>query len=309
VADAVLLAKLVDSDWLFRDLWDFVADLVLGGDCDDDPPTSTWFWRLFYGASRLSRAVREAADPNSMALPHVESRIYFADWTSTQLNLLEGTELLTLSQPRESFERFLFVKAQVLLMGQQASIVDRALSGREGDLLRAVFGRSVGGILSALNSYVAYNLRDGAETKLELWTDHHVERSARRRNATNGLIRLGIAEAGEFEVANSQVLINHPDQSAQIRGSRQFLVHRDSQASFALNEERIRLIQEGRSLRLADRAHADLDWDVARFYESIVNLRADTANLVIAFLDFERMKHTLAAYRCNLATMVIEEGE
>lgn len=33
------------------DLWDFIADLVVGGSCQEDPPTSQWFWRVLYGSS------------------------------------------------------------------------------------------------------------------------------------------------------------------------------------------------------------------------------------------------------------------
>ena len=80
ISDLCSLILLADTDWSFRDLWDFVADLVLEGECDDDPPSSTWFWRVFYGGSRLSAALREVCDPESLALPGVDQRLWYADW-------------------------------------------------------------------------------------------------------------------------------------------------------------------------------------------------------------------------------------
>jgi len=57
VARIVQLARLTQPEWLFRDVWDFVADLALGGDDESDPPSSAWFWRVFYGETNLSTAI------------------------------------------------------------------------------------------------------------------------------------------------------------------------------------------------------------------------------------------------------------
>jgi len=90
----VLLTK---SDWTFRDVWDFVADLILGGDCDSDPPTSPWFWRLFYGSSTLSNVLKITIDPVTIALPTIDQRLWYGDWASTFLEPLDETEMLIIS--------------------------------------------------------------------------------------------------------------------------------------------------------------------------------------------------------------------
>src|SRR5205807_1160780 len=62
VNEVLRLANLSGQSLLFRELWDFIADLALGGDCAEQPPTSPWFWRVFHGSSSLSHRLRESAD-------------------------------------------------------------------------------------------------------------------------------------------------------------------------------------------------------------------------------------------------------
>src|SRR5262249_41877175 len=107
VAEVARLARLVEPDWLFRDIWDLVANISLEGNCGDDPPSSTWFWRLFYGESRLSRAIREVADPITIPYPDTDSRLYFGDWNAIQLQLVDNLALLPISQP-DIPERFAY---------------------------------------------------------------------------------------------------------------------------------------------------------------------------------------------------------
>src|SRR5262249_40390798 len=64
VNDVLRVANLEGQPVLFRDLWDFVADLALGGSCDEEPPTSPWFWRVFRGSSALSSRLNESVDPS-----------------------------------------------------------------------------------------------------------------------------------------------------------------------------------------------------------------------------------------------------
>src|SRR5439155_14513784 len=74
---------------LFRELWDFIADIALGGSCKCDPPTSAWFWRVFYGESSLSTRLRAITDPMFVVYPQVESHLWYADWHAATIDTAE----------------------------------------------------------------------------------------------------------------------------------------------------------------------------------------------------------------------------
>jgi hypothetical protein len=312
IADVVRLATLTEADWLFRDLWDFIADLSLEGDCDNDPPTSPWFWRLFYGDSRLARALVEVADPIGVALPKADARIFFGDWNSSRLQVMSDLELLPVSQPDANTARFAYVKAQVALLDPTVSLAARVLRVQEGTLAGAVLNGRVGNVLSAMNEYMTYRLRPGASTKLDLVLEHAVKRTVRSANQrsarVHGILKLGEAPSEEFVIRHSRVLVNHFEQQA-IAGNRRFLVHVPTAASFELSKDRLRLLHEGRSMRLADRDHVDLAWDLTRFFEGILTLRARAHEFTSVILDFDHITTTSHTYRADTANLIIEAVE
>jgi hypothetical protein len=306
VAEIVKLASISESEWLFRDLWDFIADLVLGGSCVGDPPSSPWFWRLFYGQSRLAKSLLEVADPLRVAMPRVEGRIYYGDWDSTHLRLVDDLMMLPLSRPDLSIDRFAWIKAQVILMGCTVPSISRLLTAHLDNLTEAVLNGRVNVVVKAINKYMLFGLREGAETKLELWIDHGVERRTER---FHGLLRSGEIDVDALEIRRSQVIINHPVRSAEIPGNRRFLVQSRSAASLSLEPEKLRLLQAVRPIRVSDRPHADLDWDLQTFFESILTTQSANEGLAVVLCDFERLRATTINYRITINPPVIEVAD
>jgi hypothetical protein len=308
IAGTVGLARLVEPEWLFRDVWDFLADLVLEGDCQHDPPTSPWFWRLFYGDSRIARAVRDVADPLRFAMPGIDARLYFADWNSSRIALLDDVEIIPVSQPHGSEERFAYVKAQLAVLTAGHDLASRALRQESGSLARSVMAGATADVLRAINQYMHFGLKAGSGTKLDLVVDHSVRRAMGRAKRGAGLIRLGVAPVEEFRVTYSRVITNHPD-NPELRGNKRFLVHVPTNASFELSPERLHLLEEGRSVTLSDRDHVDLAWDLTRYFERVLRTRVDHRELSITSLDFERLSTVTVSYRVDSSAMMIEAAE
>ena len=66
----LLAASQGPSEVLFRELWDYIGDIALGGDCQASPPTSVWFWRVLYGDSILASRLRDAVAPDARHPPN-----------------------------------------------------------------------------------------------------------------------------------------------------------------------------------------------------------------------------------------------
>lgn len=304
VAAVLRVVILADSNWSFRDIWDFIADLTLGGECAEDPPGSPWYWRLFFGSSRISNALREVVEPGAVPLPGVDERLWYADWTSQHLDLLPPAKVLPLSRPDEAFERFLWVKVQVLLMTKNEGLHQLLRRSLENTLQVAVVERQVGPLLEAINRYMVYGMVPASRARLQLWVDHNVER---RGDRAHGQIRLGVVEAEDLQIRPSQVVLNCPPLAAGVSGARRFLVHQSSGAVLELSEEKIALLGTRRSFRRSDRRHTDLEWDLYRFFQRILTTQASAKDVGVLICDFQNMKGESVDYAISVIASEIQE--
>lgn len=297
--DLLRVVNMLGQSVLFRDLWDFVADLVLGGTCEEDPPTSPWFWRMFYGDNALSVRLREIADPALVIYPRAEAHIWYGDWTSSELELEPGIELIEIGAVNDlDSERYRWVKSQIFFLVRSASATHVLRDLVDLQLTRALETDDVISIVRALNSYMTYGTILPKETSLELWTDLGVEK---RTDRPKGQASLGTIPAADLILQQSLAVANHPDPQQKLYGSRHFLVHRktavDKQASFALSPEVLNLLQGGRSYRTADRPHTDLEWHLGRFFASLADAGESTDQLDVMEIDFKSMTGSIGSYR------------
>jgi len=306
VAEVVKLAQLQQQDWLFREVWDLVADLALGGSCDEDPPTSTWFWRLFYGDTSLSHAIAQAVSPGTKALPGVDAHLYYADWAAEGLRLLDGVDFISLSKPDLRTARHQWLRLQVFLLGEQHDPAARVIGEHEGSFLQAAYRLDLTTLLAGINSYMTFGLQAPARTQLDLWTSHQVER---RTDLTAGLVRLGNAPAADFAIGKSHVVLNHPNTGLGIEGSGRFLVHHKSSSSLDLTHDILSLLQTGRSRRISDRAHADLDWHLLRFFDSVLTTEAHESEIEVTLFNFDRLTAETRGYRVSDSPPLIEANQ
>jgi hypothetical protein len=287
------LARLDRPEWLFREIWDFIADIALNGNAEDLLPTTAWFWRVFYGDSALARSLRRAVDPMSIAQPVVDSRLFAGDWNNSMLALVGGLAPMSISM-KDDPERFRWAKCQSLILGRDSNLASRVLYAGQDRLLKAVVRLDARDVIKHINEYMALGYRPSDGAMLDLWVTHGIER---RRDQHLGMLRLGQLSSEEFEVARSKVVANHPNGPQYLDGHKFFLVHRKSGATLSLDQRRVRLLETSRSLRLADREQRDLDWDLFQFFAKILAEYDGPAEIAHVDIDLQARRLIQHTYR------------
>jgi hypothetical protein len=255
------------TEVLFREIWDFVSDLVLQGDCTSEPPSSPWFWRVFFGNSTIARRLLAVADPSVVAVPHDEIKLFYGDWQGVSATPVSPGEFQWLPRPPADVpsaavrrDMMSWLKAQIALTSQDGRLTPRFASGPQQQLDDAILTENPDSLIEALNRYHTYNLSSIAPRNvLELWFDLSVER---RQKRPQGAFSLGSIARSHLSIRRSLLIGNA---GSPVNGSRAFLAT-DAGATLRLDERLIGTLARGRSVRLADRRHDDVDWAIGRFY-------------------------------------------
>lgn len=297
VNDLLRVVNMQGQTVLFRELWDFVADLALGGRCDAYPPTSPWFWRIFYGPSSLSHRLRAAADPSFAVFPRAEAHAWHQDWQSLEAHILDGIEFMPLpnngSMDRASYQ---WLKTQLFFLVSYNSIREVVRDQVDLELLVALEGGRTEDVVGAINQYMSYGTIPPTVQVLNLWTDMGVEK---RTDRPSGQVSLGAVQTTDFQIRRSLIVANHRDPQLCLYGSRYFLVHPDSKASFSLTPEVLNLLRGGRSYRTSDRPHTDMEWYVSRFFSTVASYGDHSRELDVLELDFDSMVGSIRGYRLS----------
>ena len=210
---------------LFRDIWDFVADIALGGDCAGDVPSSCWFWRVLYGNSAISVRLRRHADPAAAVFPRAEARLWHEDLLSEEIELLEGVELLpSPAGEAMTLSRFNWLKSQLFFLARYDSMLQMVRDQVDLELTIALDAGRMQDLIGAMNRYMTYGTLPVPTQLLFLWTDMGFERRAER---ARGQVSLGSVETDRFEVRRSFAVANHPDGELVFHGREAVLSSRD----------------------------------------------------------------------------------
>ena len=220
------LLTLMDSHYSLRDIWDFVADIALGGDCAGDVPSSCWFWRVLYGNSAISVRLRRHADP-AAAVFRVRRRgfLWHEDLLSEEIELLEGVELLpSPAGEAMTLSRFNWLKSQLFFLARYDSMLQMVRDQVDLELTIALDAGRMQDLIGAMNRYMTYGTLPVPTQLLFLWTDMGFERRAER---ARGQVSLGSVETDRFEVRRSFAVANHPDGELVFHGREAVLSSRD----------------------------------------------------------------------------------
>lgn len=280
VAD--VLADLVHSavgpgELLFRDVWDFITDIFLGGECDEALPTSVWFWRCFYGTSLVAQQLRQALRPEYLSLPSVSPFLYWGHWEQVDeivgrqpAFVLPGIEPERAPDRRLSTQlmRWLRIQAALLLragnvaaepyfIGELASALERQVSR----------DNRVGPLIQAMNAYfVRKKPSEMSPTLLDLWVEMSMERATDRPSS---LVSLGQVSSTRLTVKRSRVVANLPELQ-DLYGSRLYLTSADSTGSgkeplLVLDMRLFKALSRGRPVATSDRTGDDADYAIRQF--------------------------------------------
>jgi hypothetical protein len=149
-----------------------------------------------------------------------------------------------------------------------------------------------------------YGMLEASAARLQLWIDHSIERRTKR---AHGQVRGGSAEASEFAIQPSKVVMNHPDGDADVIGANRFLIHKRSHAVLQLTHEKLALLEARRSFRRSDRRHTDLEWDLYSFFEVILRTASSRFELGVLRCNFETMSGSEEIYSVSLDAESIED--
>jgi len=259
----------------YRELWNFVSDLFLGGSNDSVPPTSPWFWRAFYGDNSLSLRIGRTSRGEFLSLPSVSLALYredidrfglepemLASWVPAGTRAVDcsGTQ----SQDLVRWNRLQFVAlSDWAVLGSSRLFVGSRQRTSGLDI------ESPRGIVQLINRYFT-PADSGQGSALELWVDPGVER---RQQRPEGIVSLGRISLAQLEIASSSVIAN--SLGREVRGSRKFLrliTHRDASCSLEISGDLIHGLLNGRSLRTYDRNADEVDLSLRRFFFACASL-------------------------------------
>lgn len=285
----------------YRQLWEFIGDLFLNGECDHRVPSSVWFWRAFFGQSLLAEATRRRFPPTLFAFPRVEADLYFGDWervrdtVDSNLPFIESDYAPNVLA-EDSADAMAWLKAEMVFLNAASGPgLRQGLSRAEFGLPAAVMAENVVPILQAMNAYFRMqNARAADPEELELWGDLSL---SRRMERPRGLFRLAKIPAQHFMLRRSQIVANLDVED--VRGSRVLLVAHalsstssETEHSMSIDSRFIEAMARGRATRTADRSNDDVDWAMWMFFSQIVDSLDPALMSELATISFERSQIT-----------------
>jgi hypothetical protein len=296
---ALAISQLITStlgpgEVTFRELWNFIADLLLGGENDTSPPTSVWFWRLFKGETSISDLIAKSLKPEFLALPNESFALFTGDVEGLKLSKLSkdlwlhpGVIPMDVSNVEKRNNLITWLRIQYALIEQLASNKSKSIfvgsfSTELNDKVAKKYDKV--SLIQALNGY--FRRKEASENDssiLELWIHFMVER---RQDRGFGLASLGSVSAGLLELNSSQSIANL--NNVQLKGSRLFLQpvleNKNSTNGLEINSNLFKAISRGRATSLSDRENDDIDLAIKKFYFTISNVatleRHDVLNIL-----------------------------
>ena len=275
-----------DTDgFTFRQLWQCVADLLLGSG-QDDP----WFVQLFADNSEISRRIGRVFKASSVPLPHIGNRLWHADLHRLEPLFIEEARdilkrlLAEFAREEDSARRLeLFRRLRLLaLFGLAHSPLDRMLKAGT-ELWATVTRGECRALLKSINRYFSFGIIDFGDD-LELWIQHETERRDMKPRVQ---ISLGTATASDFELVKSLAISNPPPGYSSPKGGRRLLRHRPSGAVLHVTKDLVDGLIKVRSHRMHDRQDIEYDWRLARFFEKVASTSARPDRLQVADFNFQ----------------------
>jgi hypothetical protein len=229
--------------------------------------------------------------------------VWHADWQSSEIDLLDGVQLLESRVTTLDPPAFAWAKAQLFFLMRPDVLLDAIRDQVDQQLAEAVRRNRPQEIIGAINNYMSYGTVLGS-TDLTLWTDLRVER---RDERAHGQIALADVPTQQFALRRSQAVMNHPSPTMRQPGTRTFLVYTGSPpSSLLLSPATLHLLRTGRSHRTVDRPHTDIEWDLSRFFAGIAASAAGPDRLDVLEVDFSEMRGAVRTYRLDLVAGQVE---
>ena len=277
----LITSTLGPGEVTFRELWNFIADILLGGNNDITPPTSVWFWRLFNGENSISELITKSLRPQFLSLPDKSFALFTGDTEGLNLSKLAKVLWVHPGVIPEDITNLIvrnnlitWLRIQYVLIEQLSSIkTQSSFVGSFSTVLNDKVAKQYDkvALIQALNGY--FRRKEATENDssiLELWIHFMIER---RQDRGFGLASLGNVSAGLLELNSSQSIANL--ENVKLKGSRLFLQPVLENKAFVsgleINSGLFKAISRGRATSLADRDNDDIDLAIKKFYFTVSN--------------------------------------
>jgi len=291
----LITSTLGPGEVTFRELWNFISDIFLGGENGITPPTSVWFWRLFNGENSISDLISKSLKPQFLALPDKSFALFIGDTEGLNLSKFSkfswvhpGVIPEDISDLNERNNLITWLRIQYVLIEQLSSMkTQSSFVGSFSTVLndKVVKQHDKVALIQALNGY--FRRKEASENDssiLELWIHFMVER---RQDRGFGLASLGNVSAGLLELNSSQSIANL--ENINLKGSRLFLQpvleNKVFISGLEINSGLFKAISRGRATSLADRDNDDIDLAIKKFYFTLSNTATLERRDVLSILN------------------------
>lgn len=299
---AIVRVAVGPGETLFSGVWEFVADLFLGGSCAEMPETSPWPWRLFEGDTEIAKRMSASLEPQHVALPALAHLLYEGRWPEIA-ETLEGLGAhfvepvlapRQLEEPEQALALMLSLKTQcmVLLRARDAVSAPRfwVEVPRALDANGTGGGSAVQALVRAINAYFRRGaVRADDDPTLELWVELSTER---RTNRAANLLSLGRISSTKLEIRRSRVLAGL--EGVSVPGSRRFLAATDSiEVLLELDSQLLEALNRGRFRKMSERANDDTDYALREFFLRLsATAPSEDASGVVRMLSWTPLQGT-----------------
>jgi hypothetical protein len=283
----------------YRELWNFVVDILLGGDCQGSVPESTWFWRIFKGNSSIASKLQTQHRPNILSMPDITSHLYRGNWQKInslyfkngQSMVDPGSAPIQHSDNQTRFDLLLWLKLQLAFVARASGKRSPVFLGEiAGDLETQILRESrIDVLVQSLNRYFTREKAADSRASLNLWIDMATEKRTRR---SKSLIGLGVFPKRDLEICRSQVVGNIS--TVSVEGTRAYLKSKKSStASLELTATLFEALVQGRPISTERRKYDDVDFAIRKFYLEIYsrNVVEDDENLKILLTNSNGQSH------------------
>lgn len=266
------------SEFTFRELWIFVADILVGAD-EFNPLgelSLAWFWRAFAGETRLAKELAAATLPLCVSKPEESLHLWTGDYSKLSLSAdLMGMFIFPSHSPRETVDDLKLLTMNwlrlqlVILQDLPAGLGQTSLPGLQSTGLNrlGVASGNPEGIVKLLNGYFRQRVLGANDSNpLELWVDLQVE----RRQVSTGLVSLGEVALSRLRVIHSTATLGLIDD--EVSGNRVYLSYFSEEGvvdSLELDRPLIDSLGRGRNSRSADRTNDDVELAISTFFFSL----------------------------------------
>ena len=274
---ATLVADLIKSAFgsgevTYRELWNFVIDVLLGGTCAGPVPSSAWFWRIFKGDNSISTKLNSHHRPNILPMPEITPHLFRGDWQKiSSIGFSKGYKFVDPGATPVGLNSTAEISDLLLWLKIQTAFAIRANGGtkpvflgeRTGDLERQVLrDNRLDLLIQAMNSYFWRESRVSDKSSLSLWIDFATQKRSKR---SKSLVGLGNFPRRDLEIRRSFVLANLL--GGMQEGNRAYLKRKNSNAaSLELTTHLFAALIQGRPISTERRKYDDADYALRRFF-------------------------------------------